>query len=118
MSSTLDDPSFLVAVPPEAIRRQKEKARALRKTQWWQRQIARGICHYCRKRVPPCELTMDHVVPLARGGLSTKGNVVPSCKTCNSRKKYLVPVEWEEYVQSLSWGADAPLHFGQESEES
>lgn len=117
MRSSPDNLFFPAAVSLEAIRRQKEKARALRKTQWWQRQIARGVCHYCGKQVPSCELTMDHVVPLARGGLSTKGNVVPSCKTCNSRKKYLIPVEWEEYVQSLSREANALLHFGQEPEE-
>jgi 5-methylcytosine-specific restriction endonuclease McrA len=45
---------------------------------------------------------MDHIVPMARGGKSTKGNVVPSCKECNNKKKYMLPVEWEEYLQSLT----------------
>ena len=36
---------------------------------------------------------MDHVVPVARGGRSTKGNVVASCKACNTRKKLLTPAE-------------------------
>jgi 5-methylcytosine-specific restriction protein A len=36
---------------------------------------------------------MDHIVPIARGGKSTKGNVVPCCKKCNNEKKYLTPVE-------------------------
>ncbi|WP_448383411.1 HNH endonuclease [Desulfosoma sp.] len=94
---TLAEP-FIVTVSPEQIRREKEKARALRKTQWWQRQLAKGRCHYCGKAVPPKELTMDHVVPLVRGGRSTKGNVVPCCKDCNNKKKYLLPVEWAEYL--------------------
>ncbi len=42
---------------------------------------------------------MDHVVPLVRGGRSTKGNVVPCCKDCNSKKKYLLPVEWVDYLK-------------------
>lgn len=75
------------------IAREKEKARALRRTAWWQKRVAAGICHYCGRRRPPAELTMDHIVPLSRGGRSIKGNVVPCCRECNSRKKYLTPVE-------------------------
>ncbi len=29
---------------------------------------------------------MDHITPVARGGRSTKGNVVPSCKACNTKR--------------------------------
>ncbi len=42
---------------------------------------------------------MDHIVPIARGGKSTKGNIVPACKDCNNKKKQLLPMEWEEYLQ-------------------
>lgn len=75
------------------IAREKARARELRKSQWWKRQIAAGICHYCGKKFPPEDLTMDHIVPVARGGKSKKGNVVPACKECNNKKKYLMPVE-------------------------
>ena len=68
------------------VRREREKARALRQTAWWRAQVARGVCHYCGKTVPPDQLTMDHVVPLARGGRSTRGNVVPCCRECNQAK--------------------------------
>ena len=83
------------------IRREKEKARRLRKTHWWNSRIEKGVCYYCGRRVGRENLTMDHVVPLARGGRSSKGNLVPACKECNNRKKYLLPVEWEEYLKSL-----------------
>ncbi len=43
-------------------------------------------------------LTMDHLVPLGRGGTSVRGNVVPACKDCNKRKKAMLPVEWQEYL--------------------
>jgi 5-methylcytosine-specific restriction endonuclease McrA len=33
---------------------------------------------------------MDHIVPLIRGGKTTRGNVVPACKECNNKKKYLL----------------------------
>src|SRR5262252_3059705 len=32
-------------------------------------------------------LTIDHKIPISRGGHHTKENVVPACRPCNSRKK-------------------------------
>jgi len=93
---------FTVYISAEELRRQKEKAGELRRTQWWKRRIARGVCYYCHKKVPPAELTMDHIVPLIREGKSTRNNIVPACKECNSRKKYLLPIEWDQYVQRIS----------------
>jgi len=92
---------FSFEVDEVTIRREREKARALRKQVWWQNRIAKGVCHYCEKSFPPKELTLDHIVPLARGGRSTKGNCVPACKECNNRKKDLLPLEWGEYLQHL-----------------
>ena len=96
----MTDP-FIISVTPEEIKREKEKARALRKTRWWQQRLARGLCHYCGRRFPPSELTMDHVVPVVRGGKTSKGNVVPVCKECNTKKKYLLPMEWEDYLKKV-----------------
>lgn len=75
------------------VAREREKARALRKSGWWRQQIQPGVCHYCGKQVGAEALTLDHVVPVARGGTSTKGNVVPACDACNKTKKYLTPAE-------------------------
>ena len=84
------------------IRREKEKARHLRQSAWWMRKIQEGVCYYCHRKVGRSLLTMDHVIPLSRGGKSKRGNLVPACKECNNKKKYLIPVEWEEYLRSLS----------------
>ena len=81
--------------------REKDKARDLRHTSWWRTKTASGICYYCRKKVLPAELTMDHVIPISRGGRSERENIVPACKECNNKKKYLLPAEWEEYVKSI-----------------
>lgn len=88
--------------PEEHISREKSKARELRRSQWWKRQIAAGTCHYCGRSINVLELTMDHVVPIVRGGRSTKSNVVPCCKDCNTNKRNLVPVEWQEYLDRLN----------------
>ena len=84
------------------LRRERRKARELRESQWWKRRVAKGRCHYCMRSMPSKELTMDHVVPVSRGGKTTKGNVVPCCKTCNTAKKQLLPIEWENYLKQFT----------------
>lgn len=41
-------------------------------------------CAYCHKKKKP--LTQDHITPIALGGSHTLWNVVPACKSCNSKK--------------------------------
>ena len=84
---------FDMRVDPAQIAKERAKARELRRTNWWRAQIQKGVCHYCGGKFPPSELTMDHIVPLSRGGHSTKGNIVPCCKACNNNTKYTLPVD-------------------------
>jgi 5-methylcytosine-specific restriction endonuclease McrA len=102
--------AFIRDVDDAEIRREKAKARELRGSAWWKRRVGAGRCSYCARPTPPRELTMDHRVPLVRGGRSTKGNLVAACKACNTAKKYLLPVEWEAYLARLADTAsdDAP----------
>ncbi len=46
----------------------------------------RNSCQYCGVVLPAGELTLDHVLPRSRGGLSTWENLVACCHTCNRRK--------------------------------
>ena len=94
--------TFFIAVDEVHFKREKHKARELRNTQWWKRKLSKGMCHYCGKAFAAGELTMDHVVPIARGGQSRKGNVVPACKECNNKKKQLLPIEWGEYLKKAA----------------
>jgi 5-methylcytosine-specific restriction endonuclease McrA len=90
------------AVSPDAVlAEEKRRARELRSSAWWRKKIASGKCHYCGRVFHPDDLTMDHKIPLARGGTSDRINLVPACKQCNNRKKHLLPFEWEEYMESL-----------------
>jgi len=85
----------------EDIKRERRKARELRSSEWWKRKLAKGICYYCDRAFSPKELTMDHIVPVARGGKSTKGNIVTACKECNNAKKQLFPMECENLLCQL-----------------
>lgn len=93
---------FFVEVSEEHIKRERAKAREIRQSSWWKRKRAEGRCYYCNTTVNPKELTIDHIVPIIRGGQSSKSNIVPACKKCNSKKKYLLPMEWQEYLDSLN----------------
>jgi hypothetical protein len=49
-------------------------------------------CYYCGKR---CEkLTIEHRIPLSRGGSNHLSNVVPACSDCNTRKHALTDEEF------------------------
>ena len=89
----MDARPFLVAVTEQEIRRERQKARELRASAWWKRKRSSGMCHHCGEKFPPKDLTMDHLVPVIRGGKSTKGNVVPSCKACNNQRRHNLPFE-------------------------
>lgn len=85
--------SFWSDVSPEEIERERRKAKELRKTAWWKNKRSSGICHYCHQKFPVEDLTMDHLIPLIRGGKSIKTNLVPACKKCNAEKKHKLPME-------------------------
>ena len=56
------------------------------------RKKANGVCFYCGCR--PERLTVDHYVPLARGGRHDIENIVFACHRCNSEKRDLMPSEF------------------------
>lgn len=50
-------------------------------------------CQYCGGRYASSELSLDHVLPLSRGGVSSWENVVCACLTCNVKKGNRTPAE-------------------------
>lgn len=92
---------FDIELDEDDLRRERNKARELKQTQWWKNKRATGVCHYCQRRYKARELTMDHVVPIIRGGKSTRSNVVPCCAECNRQKQNLLPTEWQDYLNML-----------------
>lgn len=93
---------FTPEVAEGVIKKERAAGRELRRSSWWKRKLSHGKCYYCNKSVSPKELTMDHIVPVIRGGKSQKSNIVAACKDCNNRKKHMIPIEWEEYLAGLN----------------
>jgi 5-methylcytosine-specific restriction endonuclease McrA len=54
------------------------------------------VCQYCGSQM---ELTIDHMVPVSRGGKSTFENCVTACKDCNNRKSDKLPSEVQMYLK-------------------
>lgn len=81
----------------EYRRRRKARLRGAEVFQFsdadWQRTLNRHRfrCAYCGESGP---LTMDHVVPISRGGRHSIGNVVPACPPCNFGKHTSLAIEW------------------------
>jgi 5-methylcytosine-specific restriction endonuclease McrA len=52
----------------------------------------RGLCHLCKQTVSlgdegsPRYATIDHVIPLSRGGKDHIDNLALACRECNERK--------------------------------
>ena len=56
-------------------------------------------CAYCGRSDVP--MTMDHIVPLSKGGLHTKENITTACMSCNSGKKDKSKEEYERIKKSF-----------------
>ncbi len=52
-----------------------------------------NCCQYCSVILSAAELTLDHVIPRSRGGLSTWENLVACCHDCNRKKGNQMPHE-------------------------
>jgi Restriction endonuclease len=51
-------------------------------------------CLYCGCDVAKKEATLDHVLPISRGGKTNWENIVTACGPCNSRKGNKIGPEW------------------------
>ena len=88
------DKLYYAPVPEAHKKRERTRARELRESNWWKQKLGAGVCYHCGKKFLAAELTMDHLIPIGRGGHSDRNNVVVSCKPCNNAKQSKVAGEW------------------------
>lgn len=69
-----------VRIPRDTHRRKITRRAVFARDRW--------TCQYCGSR---SNLTVDHVIPKSKGGVSTWENIVASCAPCNRRKGNALP---------------------------
>ena len=63
---------------------------------------SRGICAHCGKPIYiGYQFSVDHYIPLTKGGVNRSYNLVPLCKECNKKKddKIFEPEEYLPYLK-------------------
>ncbi|MBD2771265.1 HNH endonuclease [Iningainema tapete] len=89
---------------------------------------ARHCCEYCRsqERYSPDSFSVEHIIPLAKEGISNLDNLAFSCQGCNNRKyisvEALDPVtqvkvslyhpRQELWIAHFAWNKDCSLVIG------
>ena len=86
------------AANPEKVREYSIQRRARKKASQFYavstgflKRLHAQPCIYCGSTK---NIEADHVVPLARGGQHSIGNLVPACRTCNASKRDRFIMEW------------------------
>lgn len=59
----------------------------------------RYTCGYCGKVFDKNDLSIDHIIPESRGGLTNWENCVTSCKKCNNNKDDKTPQEAKMFLK-------------------
>jgi len=57
-------------------------------------------CIYCGNYVLSYDRTIDHIIPLSRGGSNIKANIVMACEDCNGKKSCLTASEFFQIKDS------------------
>ena len=66
-------------------------------------------CFYCKTNTSKEKRTLDHKMPLSRGGRHTAENVVMACAFCNSKKSNKTSTEFLERLKDLNSLTDRML---------
>jgi 5-methylcytosine-specific restriction endonuclease McrA len=84
---------------PEKVKRKVTRRRALKKKAITYfisskdlRRLSMATCFFCTKKAD----TIEHLIPLTRGGTHGIGNLVAACRSCNSSKRNKFLMEWKK----------------------
>ena len=64
-----------------------------------------GCCAYCGQGAD----TLDHVLPVVKGGLTVRTNLIPACRPCNLAKGHQNVLEW--FRLHAGWSSDRELRI-------
>lgn len=67
----------------------------------WEEQNRR--CGYCGTKIGYSEVTVDHIIPISRGGPDCKDNMICSCRPCNEFKRNRTVEEFRAAIQTANY---------------
>ena len=84
----IHSPSTTMKIPSVIVLREYKYFKTYAKLNKYNIKLRDGFkCQYCGKTHSHKSLTVDHVLPKAKGGKNTWENLVAACKPCNASKK-------------------------------
>jgi len=100
-------PTMVLVVPQQIRLTISHKEKAWRIPTVNRREVLRRDKHTCQYCGSNRNLTLDHVIPVSKGGQDTWDNIVTACETCNNRKGNGTP---EQAGLVLKTQPKAPVH--------
>ena len=67
----------------------------------WNEQNRR--CGYCGRKIGFSEVTVDHIIPISRGGPDCRDNMICSCRPCNEFKRNRTVEEFRAAIQTSNY---------------
>jgi 5-methylcytosine-specific restriction endonuclease McrA len=102
----------LAIVPPEVILLKEYQGQGERSVVFSRKNIFkrdRYTCQYCGAQPGPDSLTIEHILPRSKGGVSSWENCVLACVPCNKRKADRTPEQADMKLRTVprkpSWKA-------------
>lgn len=62
----------------------------------------KGLCYYCNGDISGGKHTVDHYIPIAKGGSNGPDNIVIACARCNCSKSDKLPDEFFSYLAKFA----------------
>lgn len=60
-----------------------------------------GLCAYCGRHRNIKYMTVDHIIPLSKGGTDDIDNLQCTCKMCNYLKGDMLPSEFTAFIRCI-----------------
>ena len=60
-----------------------------------------GLCAYCGRHRNIKYMTIDHIIPLSKGGTDDISNLQCTCKACNNLKEDMFPSEFTDFIRHI-----------------